>query len=67
MPNPIGLRKALAGADAPADKQELIELFWRGAGGEFAVRSLGETVEVARKFIGGPLDRLIGRAFTSSA
>lgn len=45
MPNPIGLQKALAGADYPADKQELIDLAKRNGADQDVIEALDKLPE----------------------
>lgn len=42
MPNPIGLQKALAGAQYPADKEELVDLARKNGADDDIIDALGK-------------------------
>lgn len=45
MPNPIGLQWALAGADYPADRQQLVDLAKRNNADQDIIDALGKLPE----------------------
>ncbi|MCV7215845.1 DUF2795 domain-containing protein [Mycobacterium crocinum] len=45
VPNPIGLQKALAGADYPADRQQLVDLAKKNNADQDIIEALGALPE----------------------